>query len=156
MAKKEDDNTIIFLLLGAGLLFFLLRKKQPPTPEKTEQVLKNVFNNLNFEYNKAVIKPESFNSLNELFDVLNQTEWKLILSGYTDDKGSADYNLKLSNDRANAVKNYLVNKGIDANRISAKGYGENNPIAPNDTDENRAKNRRVEFKIVIEETNLKL
>jgi outer membrane protein OmpA-like peptidoglycan-associated protein len=149
MAKnKEDNNTLIFLLLGAGILFFLFRKKPTPPPQ-IEQILKDAFNNLNFEYNKAVIKTESYNSLNELGNVLIQKpEWKLILSGYTDNKGSDSYNLKLSQDRANAVKEYLIAQGINENRISAKGYGSSNPIAPNDTDENRAKNRRVEFKIL--------
>lgn len=148
MAKKDNDNTLIFLLLGAGILFFLFRKKQTPPPQ-IEQILKDAFNNLEFEYNKSVIKTNSYNSLNELGNVLIQKpEWKLILSGYTDNKGSDSYNLKLSQDRANAVKEYLIAQGINENRISAKGYGESNPIAPNDTDENRAKNRRVEFKIV--------
>jgi len=148
MKKKDDDNTLIFLLLGAGLLFLLLRKKPTPPPQ-IEQILKDAFDNLEFEYNKAVIKTDSYNSLNELGNVLKQKlEWKLILSGYTDNKGSSEYNLKLSNDRANAVKEYLIAQGINENKISAKGYGESNPIAPNDTDENRAKNRRVEFKIV--------
>jgi outer membrane protein OmpA-like peptidoglycan-associated protein len=146
MAKKDNDNTLIFLLLGAGILFFLLRKK--PQPKKIEQVLKDAFNNLNFEFNKSVILPESFASLDELASVMAQTTWSLKLSGYTDNKGSDSYNLKLSENRAKAVKDYLINQGIDQNRIQSKGYGSANPIAPNDTDENRAKNRRVEFIII--------
>jgi outer membrane protein OmpA-like peptidoglycan-associated protein len=146
MAKKDNDNTLIFLLLGAGILFFLLRKK--PQPKKIEQVLKDAFNNLNFEFNKSVILPESFASLDELASVMAQTTWSLKLSGYTDNKGSDSYNLKLSENRAKAVKDYLINQGIDENRIQSKGYGSANPIAPNNTDENRAKNRRVEFQII--------
>lgn len=145
MAKK-DDNTLIFLLLGAGLLFFLFRKK--PQPKKIEQVLKDAFNNLNFEFNKSVILPTSFESLNELAQVMNQTTWNLKLSGHTDNKGSESYNLKLSENRAKAVKNYLVAQGVDPSRIESKGFGSTQPIAPNDTEENRAINRRVEFQIV--------
>lgn len=146
MAKKDNDNTLIFLLLGAGILFFLLKKK--PQTKKIEQVLKDAFNNLNFEFNKSVILPESFASLDELASVMAQTTWSLKLLGYTDNKGSDSYNLKLSENRAKAVKDYLINQGIDQNRIQSKGYGSANPIAPNDTDENRAKNRRVEFQII--------
>lgn len=145
MKKKDNDNTIIFLLLGAGILAYLFFRK----PKKTiEQVLKDVFSNLEFEFNKAVILDSSFVYLDELADVLKKTNWNLKLSGYTDNVGSESSNLKLSQNRANSVKNYLVNKGIDPNKIEAVGYGENNPIAPNDTAENRAKNRRVEFLII--------
>lgn len=146
MAKNKDDNTLIFLLLGAGLLFFLFRKK--PQPKKIEQVLKDAFNNLNFEFNKSVILPTSFESLNELASVMNQTTWNLKLSGHTDNKGSESYNLKLSENRAKAVKNYLVAQGVDPSRIESKGFGSTQPIAPNDTEENRAINRRVEFQIL--------
>lgn len=146
MKKKDNDNTLIFLLLGAaGILAYLFFRK----PKKTiEQVLKDVFSNLEFEFNKAVILDSSFVYLDELADVLKKTNWNLKLSGYTDNVGSESSNLKLSQNRANSVKNYLVNKGIDPNKIEAVGYGEINPIAPNDTPENRAKNRRVEFLII--------
>lgn len=146
MSKKDNDNTLIFLLLGAaGILAYLFFRK----PKKTiEQVLKDVFSNLEFETNKAIILDSSLIYLDELADVLLKTNWNLKLNGYTDNVGSESYNLKLSQNRANSVKNYLINKGIDPNKIQATGYGENNPIAPNDTPENKAKNRRVEFIII--------
>ncbi|MGL5890980.1 MAG: OmpA family protein, partial [Bacteroidia bacterium] len=66
----------------------------------------------------------------------------------TDDVGSDEANMKLSDDRAQAVMNYLISKGIQAGRLSAKGFGESKPVAQNTSDENRALNRRVEFMIV--------
>jgi OOP family OmpA-OmpF porin len=71
------------------------------------------------------------------------------LAGYTDNVGSASYNLKLSQKRAEAVKEYLtVEQNIDASRIQAKGYGKENPVASNDTDEGRERNRRVELHVL--------
>jgi outer membrane protein OmpA-like peptidoglycan-associated protein len=78
---------------------------------------------------------------------LKAKNWTLEIQGHTDEKGSDDFNMKLSQSRADAVKNYLVSKGIVADTITAKGFGESKPIVPNDTDANREKNRRVEFKI---------
>jgi len=142
--KKKKDNKIIFFLIAGALLWFAFKPKKKPV----QQILKEAFNNLDFEYNKAIIKSASFASLDELSDVLKQTNWNLILSGHTDNIGSEEFNLKLSTKRAEAVKDYLINKGIAAERITAKGFGETMPIAPNDTEQNRALNRRVEFFIV--------
>jgi OOP family OmpA-OmpF porin len=142
--KKKKDNKIIFFLIAGALLWFAFKPKKKPV----KQILKEAFQNLDFEFNKAIIKDSSLNSLNELSEVLNQTNWNLILSGHTDNVGSEEFNLKLSTKRAEAVKDYLINKGIAAERITAKGFGKTMPIAPNDTDQNRALNRRVEFFIV--------
>lgn len=143
MPKKKEKNTILFLL-GAAILFFAFRKKSKPV----EQVLKEVFNNLEFEFNSSVIKDSSFKSLDELAEILIKTNWRLKIAGHTDDKGSESFNQSLSEKRANAVKTYLVNKGANPLYIAAIGYGETQPIAPNDSEENRAKNRRVEFTIL--------
>jgi OOP family OmpA-OmpF porin len=143
MAKKKDKNTIFLLLGAAAILFFAFRKKQKPVQE----ILKDVYNNLEFEFNSSVIKDSSFSSLDELANVLIKTNWKLKIAGHTDDKGSDNFNQNLSEKRANAVKTYLVNKGANPLYIAAIGYGETQPIVPNDSEENRAKNRRVEFTI---------
>ncbi|RZK47156.1 MAG: OmpA family protein, partial [Pedobacter sp.] len=70
------------------------------------------------------------------------------MSAHTDSKGSDEYNFKLSDDRAKSVREYILSKGIAASRIISQGYGETRPEVPNDTDENRQLNRRVEFKIL--------
>ena len=70
------------------------------------------------------------------------------MSAHTDSRGSDEYNLTLSDNRARSVREYIVSKGIPASRIISQGYGETNPEVPNDTDENRQLNRRVEFKIL--------
>ena len=73
---------------------------------------------------------------------------KIELSSHTDNMGSEEYNLKLSQERAQSVIDYLISKGIDKARLVAKGYGESQPIAGNDTEESRQMNRRTEFKIL--------
>jgi outer membrane protein OmpA-like peptidoglycan-associated protein len=108
-------------------------------------VLKNIF----FDSDKAVIKTESENELTRLAKLLKDNpDTKIELSSHTDDVGSDDYNLKLSDNRSKAVKDYLVEKGIPANRLVAKGYGESQPIDKNDNEEGRQNNRRTEFKIL--------
>ena len=70
------------------------------------------------------------------------------MQGHTDSTGGADFNRKLSQERAESVRNALIKRGVAARRLSAKGYGEENPLAPNFTNAGRAKNRRVEFTIL--------
>lgn len=106
-------------------------------------------NNIFFEFNKADLKSESFNELDRLFDILKENKnMKIEISGHTDDKGSDAYNKTLSNSRAKSVLDYLVKKGINANRLTSVGYGESKPVVANDTEENQAFNRRVEFKVL--------
>lgn len=106
--------------------------------------LRNVF----FETGKAEIKSESDDELMRLVDLLKQVPGlEIELSGHTDDQGSDDFNMKLSQDRAEAVMNWLIEHGIDAGRLTAKGYGETAPIASNSTSAGRAENRRTEFLI---------
>lgn len=115
---------------------------------KTQRVLKDAYDNLTFESGKAIIKPTSFPYLDELVTVIQDPDaltWTLEIQGHTDNVGGAEYNQKLSENRANAVKKYLVDKGVQAERIIAKGFGLSKPIDTNDTNEGRAKNRRVEF-----------
>lgn len=100
-----------------------------------------------FDFNKAVIKQKYYGKLDQIVDDMkNDPSLKVEVQGYTDSIGSAKYNMKLSQRRANAVRNYLVKKGgISADRITAVGYGETRPVASNKTKEGRAKNRRVEI-----------
>jgi len=102
-----------------------------------------------FTTGKSIIKPQSFPILDEIAQVLNDsTKLRIRIEGHTDSQGSARYNQRLSQKRANAVMNYLISKGIVPSRLEAVGFGESRPIAPNDSEEGRAKNRRVEFVIV--------
>ncbi len=108
-------------------------------------ILKNIF----FDFDKATLRPESTNELERLTKLLNDVPTlKIEISGHTDSKGADDYNKKLSDSRAKAVVAYLVSKGIAADRLTSVGYGEEQPIATNDTDEGRQLNRRTEFKIL--------
>jgi len=107
-----------------------------------------VLNNLVFESNKSKLMPASNAELDKLVNYLKTNPTKTIeLFGYTDNTGKELDNIKLSEARVKSVADYLINKGIESKRITFKGYGSKNPIKPNDTEFNKAKNRRVEFKI---------
>lgn len=108
-----------------------------------------ILDDCNFETGKATLQPESFTVLDELVAYLNRKDdEKIELGGHTDNVGSAASNLKLSFDRANTVRDYLLLKGIDPGRVFAKGYGMTQPIADNKTEAGRAQNRRTEVKIL--------
>ena len=106
-------------------------------------------NNIFFDFNESKLKSESYLELDRLYKFLNDNPAiNIEVSGHTDNVGSDEYNQNLSLARANTVKDYLTGKGINAGRITSKGYGKSNPVATNDTDEGRQLNRRVEFKIL--------
>ena len=106
-------------------------------------------NNIFFDLAKSSLKEESFFELNRLVKMLtDNTAIKLEISGHTDNTGADDSNLKLSQDRAQSVVDYLTKNGIKKDRLEAKGYGESVPIATNETNEGKALNRRVEFKVL--------
>ncbi len=125
----------------------------PPAPEPIAHVEKEkivIMKKVHFEFDKAVIRPVSFRILDAVVEVLQQNPDVQVVNveGHTDSKGSDEYNDKLSVRRANAVRDYLIAHGIQGSRLKSVGYGETKPIADNETDEGRAKNRRVEFIIV--------
>jgi len=99
---------------------------------------------IQFEFNSSVLKTESYPILDALSSRLRENNSKVTLKGYASSEGTAAYNMKLSKDRSNSVKTYLVNSGVNASQVVARGYGEANPIASNDTEEGRIQNRRVE------------
>lgn len=114
-----------------------------------KKVIQEAFSNLEFETGTAKIKESSFSSLDLLAELLqSKPDYKLKINGYTDNVGKAAANQKLSQNRANAIRDYLVSKSIDTTRMNAKGFGSKNPIADNKTPEGRQRNRRVEFVIV--------
>lgn len=124
---------------------FMLDIKLQKLRPGAQIVLQNVF----FETAKADLKPESKIELNKLVDLLKANpEKKVEIGGHTDNVGADAANQVLSDNRAKAVVDYLIQKGIPAEKLVAKGYGETTPLDTNDTEEGRAKNRRTEFKIL--------
>ena len=106
-------------------------------------------NNIFFDTGKSELRPESGPELDRLVTTLNDAPKMVIeVRGHTDNTGSNEINAKLSQDRADSVREYFVSKGIEPDRIASKGFGESKPVATNDTDEGRQQNRRVEFVIV--------
>jgi len=102
-----------------------------------------------FQQGKAILKTESFPELDRLVEIMQLSPaMKIELSGHTDNQGSKEVLMKLSEHRVQEVKKYMVKQGIRKDRIAGKGYGPNRPIVANDTNENRERNRRVEFKIL--------
>lgn len=104
---------------------------------------------INFESGKANLDPSSHELLDAVAEIIkaNADITKVTIEGHTDNVGEAAANLELSKARAGAVFKYLTDKGIDAGRLVATGYGQDRPVTSNDTDQGRAQNRRVEFKV---------
>jgi len=120
-----------------------------PIKQIKEKNLTVRINNLFFDFNSSKLLPESFPELNRLIKVLDEfPNVKIEISGHTDDVGSDSYNKKLSVERAKAVMNYLVEKGVKKALLIPKGYGKSRPVSKNKTDEERALNRRVEIKLI--------
>ncbi|WP_248282148.1 OmpA family protein [Mucilaginibacter robiniae] len=113
--------------------------------EEDRKVVKEAIRNLEFDLGKATIREHSFESLDRVAELLVNKNFSLKLAGHTDNTGSAELNLRLSKDRAESVKSYLVSKGANPSRIEATGYGQTQPIASNKTAAGRQQNRRVEF-----------
>ena len=127
-------------------------KKEKELLYKMELNKPLTLNNIFFETGKSNLLDSSFAELNTLFNILKSKAKMMIqISGYTDNTGNVQDNIVLSEARANDVKKYLTDKGIDNNRIIVKGYGSSNPKASNDTAEGRAKNRRVEIMVLKNE-----
>ncbi len=104
--------------------------------------------NVEFDVGKATLRPASYKELDELVEYLRWKETeKIEISGHTDNAGKDADNLKLSQQRADAVRNYLLKKGVKAGRVVAKGYGASEPVADNATAQGRQKNRRTEVRL---------
>ncbi|MER3497885.1 MAG: flagellar motor protein MotB [Chitinophagaceae bacterium] len=172
VSKIETDangNYLVTLPVGKdyafnvnrkGYLFysdnFLLAKKNPDSTYEKNIALQPielnasvVLNNIFFETNKYELDPKSQAELDKLVELLNENPTlKIEISGHTDNIGKPADNLTLSNNRAKAVVNYLNSKGINAQRLTAKGFGETKPITDNKTEDGRAKNRRTELRVI--------
>lgn len=111
-----------------------------------------VIRGVNFETGSAVLLPESKRILDGTAEAIkSMTDPNLLIeiAGHTDSVGSAAYNLMLSQQRAEAVRQYLISRGVPSQQLTAQGYGKSQPIADNDTEEGRAQNRRVEFRVIL-------
>ena len=118
----------------------------PEIKAEQKKILNEATKYINFDFNKATLKPSSYPRLQQMVSILNEyPDYSLSIAGHTDSKGDDAYNLKLSYERAAAARTYMLSKGIPAERIEARGYGETKPIADNKTAAGQALNRRVDF-----------
>jgi len=120
----------------------------PVIKKEIIEIVEKAARSVYFETGKATLKKASYTSLNRIAKVMKDDPTLYVdISGYTDNVGKPAFNLELSDKRANACRDYLASQGISADRMTAKGYGEGNPIASNKTAIGRAQNRRTEFKL---------
>jgi outer membrane protein OmpA-like peptidoglycan-associated protein len=118
-------------------------KIEPPK----DFILENVY----FDTGKSSLKPNSFKALNDLVEILKIKNTMVVeIQGHTDNVGKDEDNMKLSQDRADEVRKYLVSKGIESARVTSKGYGPTQPVADNASDAGKAKNRRTSLKVIKE------
>lgn len=123
----------------------------PEIKKEEKAIIDRAFSNLEFESGKAIIKKNSYPSLDELASLLiERPQWKVQLSGHTDNTGNPESNMALSRNRSQAVKDYLIMKGVEEYRIRTEWFGQELPVADNKTAAGRQKNRRVEMKIVFD------
>lgn len=125
-----------------------------PAPKPQPAVVKTApadfsFKNIQFDYNSAVLRTSGIQYLDHIADEMKKDQSaKFILNGHASSEGTESHNMQLSIDRANSVKQYLVNAGIDGSHLQTKGYGAKKPIASNKTNRGRERNRRVEVKLI--------
>jgi len=118
----------------------------PEIPAEKKKILNEATKYINFDFNKATLKASSYPKLEQMVQILNDyPDYSLSIAGHTDSKGDDDYNTRLSYERAASARKYMVEKGIPAERIESRGYGESKPIADNKTAAGQALNRRVDF-----------
>ncbi|GAB3989339.1 hypothetical protein GCM10028807_14030 [Spirosoma daeguense] len=133
-----------------------LEKEEIQKPQPVDTIFRNLqvnqsfrLDNVYFDQSSYVLRPESYPQLNKLVKTLVTTPKLVIeIAGHTDNVGDRRLNQLLSENRAKVIRNYLVRSGIIEDRLKASGYGDANPAAPNDSEENKRKNRRVEFVVL--------
>jgi outer membrane protein OmpA-like peptidoglycan-associated protein len=163
---EADAGTLTFIVSNDAYMHKQISVElKPDTHEKATMELKKkgkqalaevkkdrirIRRKIHFRTNSDVINENSFSLLDEVADILlkNPQIQKVEIQGHTDDRGNRDHNVELSQKRAESVREYLIRAGVSGDRLDAKGFGPNRPIAPNVIDTGRAKNRRVEFHIL--------
>ena len=147
--KSISDTTSYAVLnvpaLGEGEYFtesfWVKIKIDPPKQYRLDDV--------HFDFDKSTLRQDSYSQLSELLEYLQRREdVNIEIAGHTDNVGADDHNLKLSQERANTIRDYLIRKGIKASKLIAKGYGSTEPVADNGTEEGRQLNRRTEVRII--------
>lgn len=167
LSKLQAGKNYGMVVSSDGYLFQSLNLDIPPDKEKMRippiklkkiEAGKNiVLNNIFFDFDKATLRADSKPELERVAKVLKDNpSMKIEISGHTDNKGSATYNLKLSESRAKSVVDFLISAGIESTRLTYKGYGFLKPIASNTTEEGRQQNRRTEFKVLEIDLNAKV
>jgi len=156
--KVHGTEDAQFVTTGLGVTYDFRREPPPPPAPRAEQraeappsqVQKRiVLRGVNFDFDKATIRADARPVLDEAIRILRQEGGVAVIAeGHTDAVGSPEYNQKLSERRAEAVRQYLVDGGIQPDRIRLEGYGESRPVASNDTADGRAQNRRVELRVL--------
>lgn len=157
-SSDEDEGTVIGATAGAAIGALLCADRTPepvampepmpePEPEPVPEFEPVVLSSgVNFAFDSAELTPQAEVTLDEVARRLREhTDVNIRIDGHTDSVGSNQYNLRLSQERADSVRNYLMSQGIAGNRMIATGYGEERPVATNETDQGRAQNRRVEI-----------
>jgi len=166
---NTDDKGKFEILIPVGATYSLKYKNFTTDMDYTKMVVPNdadatynvaikidppmnfVLDNVYFDTGKSTLKPTSNKALNDLVEILKIKNTMVVeIQGHTDNVGKEDENLKLSQARAEEVRKYLVAKGITAERVTAKGYGQSTPIADNSSDEGKSKNRRTSLKVIKE------
>jgi outer membrane protein OmpA-like peptidoglycan-associated protein len=148
-------------MMGAGIGNYLDKQAkelaQVAETKRTEDgIITTLKNNILFDTDSSVLKPRALDSINQLADIIKKyPEDRLVVVGHTDDRGTTEYNERLSLQRAQAVKLQMASRGVPAASMEAMGQGESQPAAPNTTDDGRAKNRRVELHITVDQSKLK-
>ena len=133
---------------GVGTGSYRISEEEEEIPEEVVEKVNLAARNINFETASSTIKTESYSDLDTIVAILMQYPTiDALIEGHTDNVGDDNSNLTLSQKRAEAVRTYITSKGIDEARLTAKGYGETQPVADNGTAEGRAQNRRVEVKL---------
>ena len=156
---KTGRDAAIGAALGAGVGYYMERQAKQleqqmagtgvtVTPNANGNIDLVMPGNITFSFNDATLNQSFTPTLNKLASTMNEYNQNTItVAGHTDSVGDAGYNMNLSRDRASSVRNYLVSRGVSANRISIAAYGESRPVADNNTDYGRQQNRRVELVI---------
>jgi outer membrane protein OmpA-like peptidoglycan-associated protein len=123
----------------------------PEIKQEDKDVLNIAMRDVQFEHNSATLRNDSYPILDQISKILaTYPEYKIEISGHTDNTGTPETNKKLSEQRARACRDYLISKGMAWSRVASRGFGQTKPIASNDTQQGRATNRRVEFKLYLE------